>query len=67
MVASTHHSLLAEPRTESPLPATLESRFWPAAADAKLDGNWTGMVWLCNAVDQRKQPIDGSAESFWWC
>lgn len=35
----THHSPLPDPRAESPRPLPLVSRFWPAAAEAKLDVN----------------------------
>jgi hypothetical protein len=34
-----HHSPLPAPREESLRPLPLESRFWPAAAEAKLDVN----------------------------
>lgn len=34
----THHSPLPGPRAESLRPVPLGSRFWPAAAEAKLDG-----------------------------
>jgi hypothetical protein len=38
-VTGTNHSPLPAPREESLRPLPLESRFWPAAAEAKLDVN----------------------------